>query len=443
MPLLFEYGERARIANSGDLRRFLRGIWELRRDEIQEIEFTHEETDSRFQPFLRFDGDEIRANNYIGFIQNNEELIEIYPKVFRDLENPSTQKFLMLNHIFYWFDYCRKWKFPFTNASLDTREIDVFPELIINLIAKQFHESTSKNPFHRYQPVEESLQVPKGSINFKRYINNGFASGNLHIIDCDHEPFLYDNRVNRIIKYCSRLLMSQTRIAENLRILQDVIFVLDEVEDIPCTVNDVNSVSINAFFEDYRMNMYSCRAILENHLYSSNSNDLSQWCLLFPMEYIFEDFVAGFLHEKLGKEWKVEYQKSDKYLVEEPYKVFMMQHDIFLTAKDGSNRKIIVDTKYKLRDINFRNDRKRGVDQSDLYQMASYALRRGCDEVLLLYPNISSTSCDDIDEFEISSGFDESCEIHVAAAEIPFWSERNPNEIETSLERRLRELLNW
>lgn len=441
MSLLFEYGKSTRITHSGDLRRFLRGIWELRRDEISGREFSDEESDTRFQPFVRFDGDEIRANNYIGFIQNNDELIEIYPKVFRGIENPDSQKSLMLNHIFYWFDYCRKWKFPFTNANLDTREIDVFPELIINIIAKQFHAAVSENPFHQYQHIEESLRVPKGSINFKRYINNGFASGNLHVIDCDHEPFRYDNRVNRIIKYCSRLLMSQTRIAENLRTLQDVVFILDEVEDVPCTSHDVNSVSINAFFEDYIMNMDSCRAILQNQLYSSNLNDLSQWCLLFPMEYIFEDFVAGFIDEKFRTEWKVEYQKSDRFLVEEPYKVFMMQHDIFLTAKDGSGRTIIVDTKYKLRDRNFRSEKKRGVDQGDLYQMASYAFRRGCDEVLLLYPNISSAPVDDLDEFEISSGFNDSCKIHITAAEIPFWSESDSSEIELSLERRLRELL--
>ena len=78
----------------------------------------------------------------LNFIQNGDEVIEIYPKVFREhFPFPTkNEKALMLRHIFYWFSYCRKWKFPFNQAALNTIDIDEFPELIINLIANQFLE---------------------------------------------------------------------------------------------------------------------------------------------------------------------------------------------------------------------------------------------------------------------------------------------------------------
>jgi len=437
MAFLFEYGDWVTTPRPDDLRKFLREIYdaELFTEPTEEI---NEENsgDLRFQPFLQFDGNQIRAKNFVGFIQNDDEVIEIYPKVFRGLPDASSKKAIMLRHLFYWFGYCRKWKFPFTQASLETRHIDNFPELIIHLMARQMLETVSSQPLSIYEPVEEALRTPRGSINFKRYIANGFATGNLHIVDCDHKPFSFNNRINRIIKHCARLLLTQTRLAENVRLLQETIFVLDEVDDVLCTIHDVESSSLNPFFADYVLVMDVCRVILSQQLYSSHLNDLSQWCLLFPMEYIFEDFVAGFLESHFGKEWKVEYQKSDMYLSDEP-RAFRMQHDIFLTHRE-SRRRILVDTKYKLRT---KLDDKEGISQADMYQMTSYAFKRGCNDVLLLYPNTIDEVGNEVDRFKVQSGFSEKDEVEIRAAEMPFWSMENFPEIGPNLTARLGGLL--
>lgn len=419
MSLLFEYGSWTTISKPDDLRVFLREIYDARLFN-ETVDDLGEEaaTDKRYQPFLQFDGARIRARNYVGFIQNDDEVIEIYPKVFRGL-GEAADRSPMLRHLFFWFGYCRKWKFPFTQASLDTQDLDSFPELIIHLMAQKFLETVSIQPLSIYEPVEEGLRTPRGSINFKRYLTNGFSTGNLHIVDCDYEPFAFNNRVNRIIKHCARLLLGQTRLSENIRTLQETIFVLDDVDDVVCTVHDIASSSLNPFFEDYRAVLDICHSILTQQLYSNNLNDLRQWCLLFPMEYIFEDFVAGFLETHFSEEWRIEYQKSDRYLTDEP-KAFRMQHDIFLTHKE-SQRKLIVDTKYKLRPLDYKNDTKKGIDQSDLYQMTAYAFRRGCESVLLLYPNVGETALEP-DSFKIRSEFPGAEEVTVVAADLPFWS---------------------
>jgi len=420
MSLLFEYGNWESVSQPDALQAALRQIWHQDLFADPDAEPTEEQNDRRFQPFLKFDGNRIRANNFVGFVQHNDEVIEIYPKVFRHIPDVHLEKELMLRHIFYWFGYCRKWRFPFNRASLDVIEIDQFPELIINLIANQFLETISEQPLTMYQPVEESMITRRGSINFARYAGKGLTHGNFHILECDHEPFLFDNRVNRIIKYCTRALLNQTRFHENQRVLQEVLFILDEVDDVICHVTDLDKISLNPFFENYVRVMEMSKLVLSQNLYSTTTYDMSQWCLLFPMEYIFEDFVAGFLKEKFHEQWKVEYQKSDQYLSNNP-RAFQMRHDIFLTAKDDTDRKIIVDTKYKLRDRDFKSDIKKGIDQGDLYQMVSYAVKRGCTEVVLLYPNLS----EDIslpDRFEVASGFTGRESINITAFEIPFWS---------------------
>jgi len=98
-----------------------------------------------------------------------------------------------------------------------------------------------------------------------------------------------------------------------------------------------------------------------------------------------------------------------------------MQHDIFLTSKDRTNRQIIIDTKYKLREQDFKSDPKKGVSQGDIYQMVSYAFKRGVRDIILVYPNVSEV-LHSLDEFKIISGFDEKLEISITALEIPFWS---------------------
>lgn len=437
MNYIFEYGEWMTVKNPDALKHLLRDIWEQRLFGSNQFELKDGELEKSYQPFVQFDGYDIRANNFVGFIQHDDEVIEIYPKVFRN--SRCSDRLLMLQHIFFWFNYCRKWKFPFNEAILDNNRIDKFPELIIYLIANKIFELISTQPLMQYQQVEDSLTIPRGSVNFSRYINKSLSTSNFHRIECDYEPFLYDNKVNRIIKYCLRVLVSQSCLSENVHLLQESINILDEVEDNTCSVADIDSVSVNNFFQEYITLLETCKWVINQQLYSNSAHPHNQWCLLFPMEYIFEDFIAGFLEKHFSDKWIVKYQKSDQYLSNTP-QAFNMQHDIFLTSREDVKRHIIVDTKYKIRDIAFKSDIKKGISQTDLYQMVSYAFKRGCKEVLLIYPNISE-ELNEPDIFKIKSGFDEDVLVNVTAIEVPFWSAVNFSLLEDNLMACLKRYL--
>ena len=439
MTVLFEYHNVFEIDDPKMLKDYLKEVWNERYAILVKDENKSEEDDlpsgKAYQPFLNFDGNIIRANNYVGFIQFNDLHIEIYPKVFKYC---AAKPKLMLKHLFFWFDYCNKWKFPFTKSKLDSLDDFDLPELIIYLMSSKMLETVSSLPISLYQSVEESLYSPKGKINFKRYLSKGFVNGNQHILECDYEPFVFDNRLNRVIKYACRLLLNRTKFSENQNILNQLIFILDGVTDLPSNYNDLETVALNPIFEDYTAIKDICKMILENSIYGNQQYDLSQWSLLFPMEYIFEDFIAGFIESKFSNDWKVEFQKSNLSLTSEPV-AFQMQHDIFLTSKKDPKKTIIIDTKYKLRDVNFKDDKKRGISQTDMYQMTSYALRRGCRNVLMIYPNLSE-SINSPDTFKINSGFSGE-EICITAAEVPFWSVSNFENLSNKLYLSLSELL--
>lgn len=308
--------------------------------------------------------------------------------------------------------------------------------MIIYLIAGTIDETVNTKPYSAYEEVEEALLTPRGKINFNRYTKN-LSLGRNQYIDCDHEPFVYDNKVNRIIKYCVRLLLSKATVPETLRILNGIIDVLDEVEDQVCSVNQLDQIRISMMFEEYEAVMQFCRMILENQVYSYAEYEMKSWSLLFPMEYIFEDFIAGFLKKHFNQEFEIEAQKSELYLHQHP-QTFNLQQDILLTNRK-TKEQVIIDTKYKPRWGLSVSDKKRGVSQSDIYQMISYAYRRGTDKVILSYPNTSDKLAGDY-MFKVQKS-KENEHIKIKVVDIPFWSSTDHKEVESKLLVRLGNVL--
>jgi len=345
MHILFEYGKQVAVPDRKGLEMYLFSIWQQYKDLWPKFADDSVVVSNKdYQPFISFDGNLAKANNYVGFINYEGLTIEIYPKVFQFM--PALDKELMHNHLFFWFSYCKKIKFPFNQSFLENCNIESLPELIIYLISRQMHETISTQPFMAYEELEETLWFPKGRINFNRYTNS-LAHGKNHLIDCDHQPFIFDNSLNRIIKYCARLLKSQTKLYTNQQLLNEVLFILDEVEDTVQTINQLIHLNIPSLFVGYEEVVQSCRMILENQIYSYSQFEMKNWSLFFPMEFIFEDFISGFIQTNFNKEYFIEPQKSELYLHQSP-KTFNLQHDILLTHKITKDQ-IIIDTKYKPR----------------------------------------------------------------------------------------------
>lgn len=192
-----------------------------------------------------------------------------------------------------------------------------------------------------------------------------------------------------------------------------------------------------SIYSDYEEIIQICRMILENQVYSYQEYEMKNWSLLFRMEYIFEDFIAGYIQKHFSDKFKVEPQKSDLYLHTNP-NTFNLQHDILLTNKN-TEEKIIVDTKYKPRWDLEKSDSKKGIAQSDMYQMISYAYRRGTDKVLLIYPNTSDRPVED-NVFLINKGNTDET-IKIKAVDVPLWSLDGHSSVEEKLKVKLKSIL--
>jgi len=123
-----------------------------------------------------------------------------------------------------------------------------------------------------------------------------------------------------------------------------------------------------------------CYLFLSNSISFNYKNDLKLFAFLLPMEYVFEDFIYGFIEKEIP-EVTVKGQISNTYLDHEHN--FQLRPDLLLKQK---GKAIIADTKYKVI-YSDEKDPKKGISQNDLYQMLAYAVRFNVDDIILLYPN--------------------------------------------------------
>ena len=379
---LFEYQNKIHFPYPfEELEVFLDEIWKTREKNpfYQDIESEKDEG-QRFLQFLH-NSKEIKSNKYVGIIQFKGKKINLLPKIFFDQNREYTPKeiFLIHHHILWWLSYCRKIKFPNYLTSLGETKADFF-EVLIYLFSKYTKELLSTTLYRQYEEINRELPYIKGRLNSNAYISENLCRGRWQKLNCTYDFFTFDNVFNRTIKYVATLLYNVSSSQENKKNLQEILFILDEVSDEKITAEQCSRIYFNPLFAEYETVKDYCLLFLSNSISYDYKNDLKLFAFLLPMEYVFEDFIFGFIEKEI-KSVEVKAQKSNTYLDEA--KTFNLRPDLLLEIYGKS---LIADTKYKIvySDV---NDPHKGISQQDLYQMLAYAIRFNVDEIILFYPN--------------------------------------------------------
>ena len=144
--------------------------------------------------------------------------------------------------------------------------------------------------------------------------------------------------------------MAHTNNDVSLKLLYEIIFLLDDVEDSKMAYGDCDKVQLNPFYYELNIVLDYCKLFLSNSIAYSYKEEFEVFAFLLPMEKIFEEFVVGFLSEN-RKDLDIQAQKKDRYLVEKQgSSLFQLKPDILIRYNSNPTNNIIVDTKYKLLD---------------------------------------------------------------------------------------------
>jgi len=411
---LFEYQNKEQFPDNhfDDLEVFLDDIWNKREKTSY---YTEDENRVEVQRFLQFfhKTNELKSNKFVGVIHFHEQTINLLPKLFHTNQPTTDEDVKVINaHVLWWLSYCRKLKFPNYFSGLSNEKADFF-EILIYLFSKYTKELLNSTIYQKYVEVESELNFVKGRINFNAYINENLAKGRNHKVNCTFDSFEMDNEFNQSVKQVAKLLFSVTKDYQNKRNLSDILFLLDEVSDVAISAEQCKRMQFNPMFSCFETVRDYCVLFLENSISFHYKNSLKLFAFLLPMEYVFEDFIYGFIDKEIeGVNPKG--QVSGTYLDEA--KNFGLKPDLIL---DLGSKKIIADTKYKLV-YNDETDPKKGISQSDLYQMLAYAVRFGIQEIKLFYPNsVTSEFQPKVATIHIKDALAKEKQINITAYQLP------------------------
>ena len=371
-------------------------------------------SDKKKQRFLTFDGDKIKANNYVGFIQFEELTVNIYPKICQEV--PEEQ---IISKVLYWLSYGKKINLPFAELPLDRQPFDTWLEAFIFLFAHHTEELLTNQPYQSYQEITEETSYLRGSLAIPQYVQHNLLTGRHQFFHCTYEPFLYDNQFNRIVKFVSRMLLSFTNNEKSKQKLNSLLFLLDDVAVEYCQESHCDLVKLNPLYQDLAIVLEMSRMFLSSSSISQSDSNKNNFCLLLPMEVVFEEFIFGII-ETHFKDRKPNAQGTG-FLTQE--RIFQIKNDIIL-----QNPTLVIDTKYKIRlkkDKEGKTDKKAGISQADMYQMLAYSIRREIDQVLLIYPKKNGEENSKMDIFTIADKFANDKLITIKAADIDICCEED------------------
>lgn len=147
---------------------------------------------------------------------------------------------------------------------------------------------------------------------------------------------------------------------------------------------DFSKVIINRNNKYCEMVMRWCSIFLLNKSFTTFSGIEQSQSLLFPMEKLFESYIASMLRKYIyanGSTSDMSVQDRTYYLFDEP-RAFSLRPDIVITREDKTT--VVLDTKWKVLVNNpYKNY---GISQMDMYQMYAYSKKYNTGEIYLLYP---------------------------------------------------------
>jgi len=411
---LFEYQNKVKFPGSSqDLESFLDDIWSKREKSsfYQDVENERIET----QQFLQFlhKSEELKSNKYAGVIQFQGHTINLLPKIFFDSDRTYSAKDIncIHKHILWWLSYCRKIKFPSYQTSLGGLKSDFF-EVLIYLFSKYTHNLLFSSIYQQYEEEEKEVSYIKGRLNVNGYINENLSKGRWQKLNCTYDIFTLDNKFNRIIKYVANLLFHVTTNFENKKLLREILLILDEVTDCRTTVEECANIQFNPLFSEFNIVRDYCLLFLNNSISFTYKNDLKLFAFLLPMEYVFEDFIFGFMDKEI-EDVHVKAQVTSTHLDSE--KNFALRPDMLLKI---DSREIIADTKYKIVYAD-EQDPKKGITQSDLYQVLAYGVRFAIKDIILFYPNTIRQDKNELSEINIKDELAGGVNINIKAYQLP------------------------
>ena len=329
-------------------------------------------------------GETIRLQNYVGVISlRNGARFEVLPKIYvgdSALSKAKDIKSILLSML------CTLKDFPaieLNSTSLGLADMDIY-EIFVRIYLQRVLALVKKGLKSEYSLVEENSNSYRGRLLVSEQIK--FNSAHEERFFMQKEVYDLDRHENRLIKSALKKLLRESDDFENIRLARRLLCDFDPVPESADYERDYASIVFDNGNKEYLDIIQWSMVFLRNRTFSIFDEKTDGQALLFPMEKVYEAYIANRLGDMVklfnksnGLSWKVLCQERAKYLFDVP-KAFRIRPDIRI----DSGQNIVLDTKWKLLS---KNEARNGISQGDMYQMYAYSKRYQASQVYLLYPH--------------------------------------------------------
>ncbi len=205
----------------------------------------------------------------------------------------------------------------------------------------------------------------------------------------EHDEFSADRPENRLVHTALRRVLALTASPANQRSARELGFVFANVPLSPAPADDFRRIRPDRTMTHYADALGWARLILGGLSPLTGAGPHPAPSLLFPMEALFEAFVAACLPQQIVRPLVVRTQSRGRHLVRHRKQYwFRLVPDILI--REGNSNRLVLDTKWKLLDARQADPRQKyGLSERDFYQMLAYGLNYldgGGGDVALVYP---------------------------------------------------------
>lgn len=321
----------------------------------------------------------ITAKNYVGVISMKDgATIEILPKIYSsENEDVGRTKKLLVEML----KSLRNSPFKsLQTTSVDIEKMSIF-EVFIRMFIDEVFFIVKRGLKCNYETIQSNKSVLKGKLKFSEQVRYNYA----HKEKCyvEYDEFNINRVENKLLKSTLLYLYRYSISSKNKKDIKTLLNYFLEVEESVDYISDFAKIVPERNTKDYDTALLWSKVFLSGKSFTSFSGSEVAFALLFPMEALFESYIATQINRLLkGTSCVFSAQDRKYHLFDEPGKRFLMKPDIVIRNKT-SKKIFIMDTKWKV-----LSDAKAnyGISQADMYQMYAYHKKYSSENVTLIYP---------------------------------------------------------
>lgn len=324
----------------------------------------------------------LKVANYVGVVETACGMrLEILPKHVAETGVVADSRSLLVRMI----SEALHLK-PRVGPSADIEALRLpLPEWLASRFLDEVSHLIKRGLRQAYRRVDDRGPFLRGALDVERQIRSGPAGA--HLIAHRHDVYTFNRAENRLLQSAVDQVLRATRSSDNWKRARELAIILSDVPSSVSVIRDLRAWSSDRLMADYAAVKPLCELILLKQTPFAVVGEHNGLSMLFPMEKLFEHYVAASLRRSLPEGFAIKAQATDRHLcTHDGSKWFGLKPDIVVTLGEKS---WVVDAKWKLLQADVAGY---GLSQADFYQLFAYghAYLAGTGETFLVYPRTSA-----------------------------------------------------